>query len=56
MAADRRASFFLVAAVACFAMVPVGLREFRAVAVATGVVYLVLALLSYLDHRSRSRR
>ncbi|MDQ1436402.1 MAG: hypothetical protein QOK43_31 [Acidimicrobiaceae bacterium] len=50
---DRRAAFFLIAAAACLAVVPVGVEKFRAVAVVTAVVYAVLAVLSFLDHRSR---
>jgi hypothetical protein len=52
---DRRAAFFLVAAVACFLMVPVGVEKFQEVAFVTGIVYVVLALLSLLDRWSRSR-
>jgi hypothetical protein len=52
---DRRAVFFFVAAVACFAMVPVGLEKYREIAAATGIVYVVLGILSSLDKWSRSR-
>ena len=52
---DRRAVFFLVAAAACFLMVPVGLEKFRDIALVTGIVYVVLAVLSLLDRWSRSR-
>jgi heme A synthase len=51
---DRRAVFFLGAALVCFALAPIGLQEHRHIAVVVGVVYLVLALLSLLDSRSRS--
>ncbi|MCU1485694.1 MAG: hypothetical protein JWN67_2440 [Actinomycetia bacterium] len=51
---DRRASFFAAAALICFALAPVGLQEHRHIAVIVGVVYLVLALLSFLDSKSRS--
>ncbi len=50
---DRRAVFFLVASVACFLIVPVGDPDFRGVAVTVGCIYLVLAVLATLDHRSR---
>lgn len=50
---DRRAVFFLVAAIACFLLVPVGEPEFRGTAVVVGCVYLVLSALAALDHRSR---
>ena len=52
---DRRAGFFLVAALLCFAMVPVAEQKFRPVATVTGVVYVVFALASLLDARSRGR-
>ena len=53
---DRRATFFLGAALVCFALAPVGLEEHRHIAVIVGFVYLLLALLSFLDTRSRSTR
>jgi hypothetical protein len=52
---DRRAVFFLVAAGAAFALVPVADPEHRWVAAATGTVYVVLSLLVALDSWSRSR-
>jgi hypothetical protein len=51
---DRRAVFFAGAALVCFALAPIGLEEHRDVAIIVGVVYVVLALLSFLDSRSRS--
>jgi uncharacterized membrane protein YqjE len=51
---DRRAAFFALAGLICFALVPVADAKHRWVAVATGVVYLVLAVLSALDHWSRT--
>ena len=50
---DRRAVFFLGAALVCFALAPIGLEEHRRIAEIVGVVYVVLALLSFLDSRSR---
>jgi hypothetical protein len=52
---DRRAIFFVGAALASFLMIPVGLENFQYVAVLTGIVYLVLAALSFLDRWSRGR-
>lgn len=52
---DRRATFFLGAALLCFALTPVGDPEHRDVAVVVGCVYVVFAALSFLDHRSRRR-
>jgi cadmium resistance protein CadD (predicted permease) len=53
---DRRALFFLGAALVSFALVPVGLEKYRHVAVFVGCVYIVLGLLSLLDSRGRSGR
>jgi hypothetical protein len=50
---DRRALFFLGAAVVCLVLVPVADAGHRWVAVTTGAVYVVLAVLSALDHWSR---
>ena len=57
---DRRAVFFVIAAVLCFALRPLipieeGKPDIRWVGLVTGVAFLVLALLSWLDHRSRQR-
>jgi hypothetical protein len=46
--------FFFGAALVCFALAPIGLEEHRHLAVIVGAVYVVLALLSLLDARSRS--
>lgn len=53
---DRRSIFFLVAATACFLLVPVGHPDFRGIAVTVGCIYVALAALSALDRWSRSRR
>ena len=53
---DRRALFFLGAAVACFVIAPLGLAEYRDVAVVVGCVYVLYAVLSFLDARSRAAR
>jgi hypothetical protein len=51
---DRRALFFLGAGLACFALIPIGLEKYQHVAELVGVVYVVYAVLSLLDARSRS--
>jgi hypothetical protein len=50
---DRRAVFFALAAVACFVLVPLAEARFRNLTVVIGVVYVLLALASLLDFRSR---
>ncbi len=52
---DRRTRFFLIAALACFLVAPVGLAEYREVAVVVGAVYIVLAIASFADHAGRRR-
>ena len=52
---ERRAVFFLVAAVLAFALIPVADPEHRWVAMATGTTYVVLAVLAALDGWSRSK-
>jgi hypothetical protein len=52
---DRRALFFLVAAGACFVLVPVTPSDLRWFTLALAVVYVLLAAASALDNRSRSR-
>lgn len=51
---DRRAIFFLGAAITCFLLVPVS-DGYAWVAMTLGVVYVLLALGSWLDARSRRR-
>jgi hypothetical protein len=51
---DRRAIFFLGAAIVCFVLVPVA-DGYGWVAMTVGVVYVVLALGSWLDARSHRR-
>jgi hypothetical protein len=51
---DRRAAFFLIAAAVCAALVPLS-EGFGWVAATVSGVYLVLALGSWLDARSRRR-
>jgi hypothetical protein len=52
---DRRAVFFLGAAAACFAVAPVGLEKYQHIALIVGTAYVVFAVLSFLDARSRAR-
>lgn len=52
---DRRAAFFLVAAAACAALVPVAETGHRWVAVLLAIVYVMLAVGSWLDARNRDR-
>ena len=51
---DRRAAFFIVAALVSAALIPVS-AGFGWVAATVSVVYLVLALGSWLDARSHRR-
>jgi len=50
---DRRAVFFIGAAIACALLIPVTDNDYRWVPVATAIVYIVLALASFLDAWSR---
>ena len=50
---DRRALFFVGAAVVVALLIGVTDREIRWVPTGLAALYLVLALASYLDHRSR---
>ncbi len=51
---DRRAVFFLFAAGLCALMIPITPEDLRAVGVVLVVVYLALALASWLDFHSRA--
>jgi hypothetical protein len=53
---DRRALFFVGAAVGCLVLVPFTPSSLRYVGVGLCVVYVVLAALSFLDHHSRHAR
>ena len=53
---DRRALFFLGAAVACALLVPVTPSNLRYVGVCLCIAYTVLAALSFFDDRSRRAR
>jgi hypothetical protein len=52
---DQRVSFFLGAAVLSLLLLPLAPPEFRIVCEVTAGVYVVLALLTALDRRSRQR-
>jgi hypothetical protein len=52
---DRRTRFFLVAAVVSFAVTPLGLEQYREIALGVGALYLVFALMSFLDHLGKRR-
>jgi hypothetical protein len=53
---DRRALFFLIAALVCLVLVPAADTGHRWVVWATAATYLVLAVASALDHRGRTGR
>ena len=53
---DRRAIFFLGAAIACIALVPLTPSNLRYVGVWLCLVYTFLAALSFFDDRSRRAR
>jgi hypothetical protein len=50
---DKRAQFFLLAAVVCLVLAPVAHDDFRTLTIGVGVLYAVLATASWLDHRGR---
>jgi hypothetical protein len=50
---DKRAQFFLLVALVCAALVPLAEHRFRNLTVGIAITYVVLALASFLDHRSR---
>ena len=52
---DRRALFFLGAAVVCAILIPVAESEQRWVPISLSIVYVLLALASWADNRGRRR-
>jgi hypothetical protein len=50
---DKRAQFFLLAAIVCAVLVPLAPDQFRTVTIGVSVTYVLLALASWLDHRGR---
>jgi hypothetical protein len=52
----RRSRFFLIAAAACAVLIPVTDASLRYVPIVLAITYVVLALASHLDERSRHRQ
>lgn len=52
---DRRAVFFVGAAIVCAILIPVTQEEQRWVAAVLSIVYFVLAVASWADKRTRAR-
>jgi len=52
---DRRARFFLLAALVCLIMIPLADHQFRTLTLGVAATYVLLALASYLDFRSRKK-
>ena len=52
---DRRSVFFLVASVVCVVLIPIADPEQRWLPVALSIVYALLSLASWADHRTRAR-
>ena len=52
---DKRAQFFFLAAVACFVLAPLAEDKYRELTLGVAITYLVLAVASALDYRSRHR-
>ena len=52
---DKRARFFLLAALVCLILIPLADHQFRALTLGVAVTYLLLAVASYLDFRSRKK-
>ena len=52
---DRRAAFFTVAAVLCLALTPIAEAKYVWVCVGLGVTYILLAVASYLDARTKAK-
>jgi hypothetical protein len=50
---DKRAQFFLLVALVCLALAPLAEDRFRNLTLGVAATYVVLALASFLDHRSR---
>ena len=50
---DKRAQVFLLAALVCLLLVPLAEDNFKTITLGVAVTYVLLALASFLDHRSR---
>ena len=53
---DRRAVFFLVAAIVCAVLIPITEAAERWVPIALSIVYTLLSVASWADNRSRRGR
>ena len=53
---DRRALFFIGAAVVCLVLTPITPASLRYVGIWIAITYAVLAVLSFLDDRARRMR
>ena len=53
MGGDKRAQFFLLMAIVCLLLLPLAADDFQKITLGVSITYMVLALASYLDHRSR---
>jgi hypothetical protein len=52
---DRRAIFFVGAALLCLLLTPIAQQEYQEISLGVAAIYILLAILSALDHRSRRR-
>ena len=52
---DRRAIFFVGAALLCLVLTAIAQEQFQEISLGVAAIYLVLAIASALDHRSRRR-
>jgi hypothetical protein len=52
---DRRSRFFAGASLVCVVLIPLSDASLRWVPILVSIVYAVLAVLSFLDFRSRAR-
>lgn len=52
---STRYGFFTLAALVCWALIPITDAQFRWVALGTGVLYIILAVLFLAEEISRSR-
>jgi predicted PurR-regulated permease PerM len=50
---DKRAQFFALTALVCFALVPLAQDAYREITLAVAATYVLLAAASWLDHRGR---
>ena len=50
---DKRAQFFLLSALVCFALVPLAGDDFAGVTLGVAVLYVLLAIASALDRNGR---